>query len=129
MSRLEEIVQPTLGIFTNIGQAHSQNFTSIEEKIEENHSSFHRVEKLIYCEDHEKINLAISQKNIPEKISWSKQNKGAFLFVNKLIVNGEKTTLHLSHKKSEKVFAIPFKDHASIDNSLHLICALLTMRF
>lgn len=129
MSRLEEIVQPTLGIFTNIGQAHSQNFTSIEEKIEEKSQLFNRVEKLIYCEDHEKINLAISQKNIPEKISWSKQNKGAFLFVNKLIVNGEKTTLHLSHKKSEKTFATPFKDHASIDNSLHLICALLTMRF
>ena len=35
MNRLQEIIQPTIGVFTNIGSAHQINFTTIEEKIQE----------------------------------------------------------------------------------------------
>jgi alanine racemase len=35
MEKLENIIQPTIGVFTNIGEAHSEGFTSIQQKEEE----------------------------------------------------------------------------------------------
>ncbi|MBX2846048.1 MAG: alanine racemase [Saprospiraceae bacterium] len=35
MTRLEEIIQPTIGIFTNLGAAHDEGFSSREEKLSE----------------------------------------------------------------------------------------------
>lgn len=35
MEKLEKIIKPTTGIFTNIGQAHSENFSSLLEKTKE----------------------------------------------------------------------------------------------
>ena len=32
MEKLESVIQPTMGIFTNIGSSHSEGFTSQEEK-------------------------------------------------------------------------------------------------
>ncbi|MCF0185076.1 MAG: bifunctional UDP-N-acetylmuramoyl-tripeptide:D-alanyl-D-alanine ligase/alanine racemase, partial [Bacteroidaceae bacterium] len=32
MQRLQPIIRPTIGVLTNIGQAHQENFTSLEEK-------------------------------------------------------------------------------------------------
>ena len=38
MERLERIVRPTIGIFTNIGDAHQENFSDYPEKIRENYN-------------------------------------------------------------------------------------------
>jgi UDP-N-acetylmuramyl pentapeptide synthase len=35
MEKLEKIIQPTIGILTNIGEAHSENFPNREEKLKE----------------------------------------------------------------------------------------------
>ena len=40
MAALKAIVQPTIGIMTNIGEAHQENFASIEEKCMEKLSLF-----------------------------------------------------------------------------------------
>ncbi len=32
MDRLEKIIQPTIGIFTNIGEAHSEGFLNLKQK-------------------------------------------------------------------------------------------------
>lgn len=44
MDLLEDMIQPTLGIFTSIGTSHSQNFDSIEEKILEKLKLFKNTE-------------------------------------------------------------------------------------
>lgn len=40
MERLEKVIQPTIGILTNIGEAHSSGFTSAEEKEKEKRKLF-----------------------------------------------------------------------------------------
>ena len=35
MDRLEKIIQPTIGIFTNIGEAHSEGFFNLRQKVKE----------------------------------------------------------------------------------------------
>ena len=35
MDKLERIIQPTIGILTNIGEAHQEGFESVEQKVKE----------------------------------------------------------------------------------------------
>ena len=51
MQALRAIVQPTIGIMTNIGEAHQENFETKEEKCLEKMALFQDAEVLIYCAD------------------------------------------------------------------------------
>lgn len=48
MERLEAILKPDVGIITNIGDAHQENFRSLEEKAREKLSLFRGVRSVIY---------------------------------------------------------------------------------
>ena len=48
MNRLEPIIQPSIGILTNIGSAHDEGFSSMGEKIKEKLKLFANVSVLIY---------------------------------------------------------------------------------
>jgi alanine racemase len=127
MEKLQKIIQPTIGIFTNIGQAHSENFNSLEEKVKEKMKLFSETEKLIYCKDHPTIHEVVSSGNIPILITWSRKDPAAFLFVKNIKQAAEQSIIKTTHENAEKVFSIPFRDEASIENCLHLICTLLLL--
>lgn len=47
MEKLTEVIMPTIGVFTGIGDAHNINFESKEQKLQEKFKLFEKVEKLI----------------------------------------------------------------------------------
>lgn len=51
MERLEAMIRPQIGILTNIGAAHSENFNSDEQKLDEKLKLFRRAETVIYHAD------------------------------------------------------------------------------
>ncbi|MDE5669299.1 MAG: bifunctional UDP-N-acetylmuramoyl-tripeptide:D-alanyl-D-alanine ligase/alanine racemase, partial [Duncaniella sp.] len=51
MTRLEKIIEPRIGIFTNIGAAHSRDFGAIEEKCREKALLMKRCSHVVYCAD------------------------------------------------------------------------------
>ncbi|MCY7352852.1 MAG: bifunctional UDP-N-acetylmuramoyl-tripeptide:D-alanyl-D-alanine ligase/alanine racemase [Cytophagaceae bacterium] len=55
MAALERIIQPSIGIFTNIGSAHDEGFTDRRQKIREKLELFRHVKTLIYCDDYTEI--------------------------------------------------------------------------
>ena len=55
MDKLQAIIRPGIGIFTNIGDAHNENFISIMQKVGEKLKLFTKVDTLIYCSDHAAI--------------------------------------------------------------------------
>jgi alanine racemase len=127
MENLQNIIQPSIGVFTNIGQAHSENFNSLEEKVKEKIKLFSSLEKLIYCKDHTEIHTLVSQEIKAELVSWSKQDSSAFIYVKSIKPAAEKSILTLIHKEVEKQFSIPFVDEASIENCLQVICTLASL--
>jgi len=127
MENLQNIIQPSIGVFTNIGQAHSENFNSLEEKVKEKIKLFSSVEKLIYCKDHTEIHTLVSQEIKAELVAWSKQDSSAFIYVKSIKPAVEKSILTLIHKEVEKQFSIPFADEASIENCLQVICTLASL--
>src|ERR1700733_765820 len=61
MEKLERIIHPTIGVFTNIGEAHSEGFMNARQKINEKLILFRHVKQLIYCHDHPQLNESIVQ--------------------------------------------------------------------
>jgi alanine racemase len=55
MQQLEDIVAPTVGIISNIGEAHSEGFESISDKLAEKLDLFKSSQFLVYCKDHELV--------------------------------------------------------------------------
>lgn len=84
MKRLAEIVNPDVVIFTNIGDAHSQGFESIQEKAKEKAVMAYapNVRRVIYSQDYNVIEKALEHlpENV-ERISWSSKNVEADLYI------------------------------------------------
>ena len=59
MAALSGIIQPTIGIITNIGQAHQENFGSMDEKCREKMRLFHDAKVVFYNADDETIKANI----------------------------------------------------------------------
>ncbi len=126
MNNLEKIIQPTIGLLTNIGEAHSEGFTNIEEKIQEKIKLFKHCKQVVFCE--ESINKFI--KNITaECFSWSRENKNATVFIQHEIKQEKQTILSFNYKKQTYQTIIPFTDAASVENSIHCICTLLLLNY
>ena len=51
MQQLQQIIQPTIGVFTNLSDAHSEGFTDRKQKLIEKAKFFSGVEKLVYALD------------------------------------------------------------------------------
>ncbi len=118
MARLQKIIQPTIGIFTNIGTAHDEGFENIELKISEKLKLFDGVETLIYCADHDLIHKAVVERNIP-KLSWGR-NPQADVKIHQTDYGYQ-----ISYKEKSSKLSVPFSDAASIENALH--CAVLML--
>jgi Alr-MurF fusion protein len=133
MDNLQKIIQPDIGIFTNIGDAHSGGFLNNRQKIREKLRLFTKVKTLIYCRDFSELNEAVASmykqlKTGSEKpfeiISWSTVTD-AELQITK-ITKGETTTNIRAEYFGDPVkITIPFTDDASIQNAINCWCVLL----
>ncbi len=122
MAKLQQMILPTVGIFSNIGDAHQQHFTSMEQKVAEKMQLFQSVETLIYCSDYEFVDEEAKQLSSTKLVAWGfKANaQNAVSFVSK---NGV-TTITAQWNKKTFSFEIPFEDNASIENAVHCFYAL-----
>lgn len=129
MQNLKEIIQPTIGIFTNIGEAHGKNFKNIKEKIEEKLKLFNNVDTLIYCLDHKEIKESVDKLNI-NTFTWSKKDKEADIQIYSIEKNENHTTIKAytnSQQPTTNSIIIPFTDDASIENAIHCWLAALKL--
>jgi len=127
MEKLEEIIRPTIGIFTNIGEAHSEGFENKQQKVSEKLKLFKRSGTLIYCKNHKDIDNAISnlQKDQNLKLfSWGKgtDNTLRIISIKKDIGN---TTIKTEFDGNSLSFNVPYTDDAAIENIITCICTLL----
>ena len=77
MQFLQQIIKPTIGIFTNIGQAHSENFESEIQKVQEKLKLFENCGTLIYCKDYTVIQEQVAATPLlstTKLFSWSRKS-------------------------------------------------------
>lgn len=126
MEWLEKIIQPTMGILTNIGEAHSEGFASDLEKMNEKMKLFANCKQLIY---HKDVLPKEIQLQHTELFSWSRKEKTATVFIEKEIRRSSETEITIVHQNKSKQIIIPFTDTASIDNALTCYCVLSTLGY
>jgi len=125
MEHLEPIIQPTIGLFTNLGEAHQENFSGLKQKCEEKLNLFKNAEILIYCSDNKLVEISIAQSGFKGKLfSWGKSYKATVqvLTVEKTSSN---TAITFKYSGSENSILIPFTDDASIENGLQCLSVML----
>jgi len=133
MERLNTIIQPTSGIFANIGTAHGEGFASQVQKAEEKALLFKGCEEIFYCKDHTVIDAVLREKyeGNTSLISWSLSNPAATYQVilepeqhkqMKVIVNEPEVRLRYT-------FTLPFQHKVYVENAIHCIVFLLKNGF
>jgi alanine racemase len=128
MEYLQQIIQPTVGIFTNIGSAHDDGFRSRKQKITEKLRLFTKVKKLIYRKDYPEIDEEISLILRPvnpflKTISWG-ISPGADVTLAYTFKRNT-TVLNVSGAFGVHRFETSFRDEASLENLVHCIIFLL----
>lgn len=125
MEYLQPIIQPTIGIFTNLGEAHQENFTGLKQKCEEKLQLFKDAEVLIYCSDNKLVEISIAQSGFRGKLfAWGKSDK-AQVQVLKLEKTISATQALLKYGSADISISIPFTDAASIENALQCVVVML----
>lgn len=126
MEHLEPVIRPTIGILTKIGEAHQENFTSLQQKCLEKMELFVNSNVVIYDEDNPIIREAADQMLISQKaFTWSRTQTDAPLYISKIEKNVDSTTIYYSFLNFEYSVEIPFTDDASIENAIHCLATML----
>ena len=125
MGRLESIIKPRIGIITNIGEAHQEGFSSMQQKCLEKLLLFKSCECIIYdgdnpliCDCMEKLCMGTRE------IAWSKKDRDRPLYISKITKGADSTTIDYTYLQYQQSFTIPFVEDASIENAIHCLAVM-----
>ncbi len=133
MERLNRIVKPTIGVITNVGQAHQENFLSLQIKCTEKMNLFKGCQTAV-------LNLSNSTvfqcaSTLPEtmrKMTWNNASGAdsdtTDILIRDIIKEQNKATVRFSFKNEVGQFTIPFIDDAAIENSITCFTTCLSLR-
>lgn len=129
MEKLEPVIRPQIGIFTNIGDAHQENFASMKQKINEKLKLFAHSEKLIFCADQQELAPLIydfCRENNITPVGWTRENRQAPI---KIETTGSQGKMQIDARwlVQNFSFTIPFSDASSIENACHCFAALTVL--
>ncbi len=128
MAKLQSMISPEIGIFTNLGTAHNEGFKSRSEKAKEKAILFKDCETVIYCKDHKEVGQSLQALSKPKSFCWSK-SEPADLVLHSIDSNNGKHLLQLEHGGEQFLLTTKFGDEASIENLMHGICYMLISGF
>lgn len=126
MHVLQTLIRPTIGILTNIGAAHQENFRSLEQKAAEKVCLFQSCEHIVYC-----LDQPLSRKALEavypagSLVAWSRKDTSASLFIEQEEIQGFKTGIRYTWEGRTHTLVLPFSDEASVENALHCLTLLL----
>jgi alanine racemase len=127
IERLEHIIRPTVGIMTNIGQAHQENFVSLIDKCREKLLLFTGAQWLISCKDHSLVDKCIDEAALScRRFTWgySEQSNMQLLGIEKV---GKNSTITCRYNGQPITYVIPFTDDASVENSMHCLATWILL--
>jgi len=134
MKALEEMIRPSIGILTNIGEAHDEGFKDKLQKTREKLQLFTHCRHLVYRADEAGVRASVrafreecgKTGKRPFLFSWgtASGNRLRILSVRK---SGSLTRIRVLYREQPLQIAIPFTDGASIENALHCLCVLLLL--
>jgi len=131
MDNLREVIDPSIGVITNIGDAHSENFPDKFVKTKEKLKLFRDASMIIYCRDYKIIHEAIiDEAGFQSKIlvDWSLNDPDAAIRVSLITGRDRSTDIEMNYKGNKYSFMIPFVDRASVENAVTVASVCLALQ-
>jgi Alr-MurF fusion protein len=122
MENLQKIIQPSIGVFSNVGSAHDEGFIDLQEKIREKLKLFAHV-KILVCNTDQPQLLAEIEKTNPKILTWGFNSKGYYQ------VTQRENEISLKSSGEEFKITLPFSDKASVENIVHCIVVLRYLKY
>jgi alanine racemase len=127
MENLAEIVRPTIGVLSNIGEAHSEGFLDTDQKIAEKVRLFAGAEVVIARSK----DMGGREKLIGAETSlltWGHAGNNDFV-INSIERQESHSQVILLNKSEEYRINVPFVDHASVENAINCCCVMLVLGY
>lgn len=128
MHALQKIIQPTIGILTNIGEAHSKNFKNNTEKLTEKLKLFTHSDVLFTF-----FNKSIVQDSIKQhykgKVFSIGNNDNCTLKILQIRPTECVTNINLQYNNYQFKISVPFIDFASVENILVCTAVMLFLQY
>lgn len=124
MDRLAQMIQPTMGVFTSLGTAHREGFTSSIEKAAEKWKLFDTASHVIAP-----ATAASNHISIDDKLLCWGFTADFFVHVLDLDKRSKETYISLRCKDESISIKVPFVDQASIENALTCVTVLFALAY
>ena len=129
MQALAECINPDAVIITNIGDAHSEGFSSMEEKANEKAllTSASNANTVIYCADYENIDTAVDSISPGiGRLRWSlRGNPEAELQISAYPSAGDECRIEWRHGEKSGAFRAPLDGDADIENAANALAFMI----
>ena len=132
MERLRDIIKPTTGVITNIGQAHQEHFLSYDIKCAEKLQLLQQCKVAVLNMSDNCIARCASE--VPaqvERMTWNTYENArpgdATLIIRSVEKEGKRATVKYSLRDELGQYTIPFIDNAAIENSITCFATALSL--
>ncbi|MDQ8005776.1 MAG: bifunctional UDP-N-acetylmuramoyl-tripeptide:D-alanyl-D-alanine ligase/alanine racemase [Pedobacter sp.] len=125
MEKLAKIIQPTIGVLTNIREAHDEGFENKAAKLKEKLKLFSEVDTFIYAPEH-----IVAEVPLPGKkhFTWSFIGKADLQIVD-VQFKGTTAEIKAIYKDEGTSVTVPFSDAAAVENIVICWATLLSMGY
>ncbi|MBX2929059.1 MAG: bifunctional UDP-N-acetylmuramoyl-tripeptide:D-alanyl-D-alanine ligase/alanine racemase [Saprospiraceae bacterium] len=125
MARIAPVIGCTMGIFTALGDAHSEGFPSVEAKLREKSELFQSAQIIFYGADDSRVDAAVQALGKPV-FRWGASAEAELRLTRTAPSADQRSTvLEAVYQGRLMGIEIPFSDRASIHNALLCWCVLL----
>ncbi len=135
MVHIERIVRPTIGVLTNVGEAHQENFLSYDIKCAEKLSLLTGCRSVVL--NYNDNTVRRGSQALPsgvERIAWTKMGRGgdsdseAMIVVRSVEKTDSRATVKFELNGELGEYSIPFIDDAAIENSITCFATCMALR-
>lgn len=125
MNKHQRLLSPEIGLFTNLGDAHQQNFESLKCKLLEKLKLFTFSKTIIYRKEDNFVSHTIQDYFKGETLfSWGNHQRSADVNLVSAITTDTFTDLEIAFRSKVYKIRIPFGDQISIQNTMHCFAFL-----
>jgi alanine racemase len=129
MKKLRSMILPAIGIITNIGEAHQENFMSTTQKGLEKIALFMESEIIIYNADDPVISHLLEIACLSHRgLGWSRKDTEAPLYIKSVHKQKDTSVIHCEAMGMAHTSTVPFTDDATLENLFHCIAVILYLK-
>ena len=128
MQHLQQMIQPTIGIFTHLGDAHGENFASREEKLAEKAQLFTSCQWVIGQTGEALEYIKTRVPSITSFFLWG-EDPQADIHVKTMNITLGHREVQVTFGNKHFILDIPFPDIASYENCMNAVSILLLKQY